>query len=166
MGVPPSDETVSLSNGAVLTGACCVALATLVPVALYQTGHLSRLPDPPSALFDTERITTSKAARPFGIPDALLGLGSFAATLALILLAKRDVRASKLLGAKLTLDASVAAFNATRQVASFGKLCSWCTGTALAAGVMAYFGRETIHDTWTDIASFAKTRIAQNGKIA
>jgi uncharacterized membrane protein len=133
-------------------------------VALYQTGYLSRLPDPPSTLFDSERITTSQVAHPFGIPDALLGLGSFGMTLALILLANRNVRAGKLLGAKLTLDASVAAFNATRQVASFGKLCSWCTGTALAAGVMAYAGRETIRETWADVASLTMTGLAEDWK--
>jgi uncharacterized membrane protein len=166
VGVPRSDQTLSLSSSVVLTGACCTALATLVPVALYQTGFLSRLPDPASALFDSEQITTSQAAHPFGIPDALLGLGSFGTTLALILLAKRYMPARRLLGAKLTLDASAAAFNATRQVASFGKLCSWCTGTALSAGVMAYAGRETIRDTWTDLASIAKTCLAENGKSA
>ena len=149
MGLRRPDETVPLSHGVVMTGACCTALATLVPVTLYQTGLLSRLPDPPSVFFDSGRITTSQAAYPFGIPDALLGLGSFGATLALILLEKRNARARKLLGAKLTLDASVAAFNATRQVITFGKLCSWCTGTALAAGVMAYCGRAMIRDTWT-----------------
>lgn len=166
MGVSRSDQTVSASNSAVLTGACCTALATLVPVALYQTGVLSRLPDPPSTLFDSERITTSQAAHPFGIPDALLGLGSFGTTLALILLAKHYDLARRLLGAKLTLDASAAAFNATRQVVAFGKLCSCCTGTALAAGVMAYAGRGTVRDTWTDVASLAKTCLAEDGKSA
>ncbi len=166
MEVPHSEHSSSLSGGPALAGACCVALATLVPVALYQTGVLSQLPDPPGALFDSERITTSQAAHPFGIPDALLGLGSFGATLALILLAKRSATARKLLGAKLTLDASAAAFNAARQVVSFGKLCSWCTGTALAAGVMAYAGRETIRDTWAAVTSGEETRVGTDAKSA
>lgn len=128
--------------------ACSVALATLVPVALYQTGMLSGLPDPPLNVFDSERITGSAEAHPFGIPDALLGLASFGATYALILCARRSKVADKLLGAKLTIDVSAAVVNATRQVTKFGKLCSWCTGTALAAGVMAYEGRQTIRKTW------------------
>ena len=130
-------------------GSCCVALATLAPVALYQAGILPRLPDPPLRVFDSQRITTSGEGHPFGIPDGWLGLASFGATLVLAILARRHRTAKKLLGAKLTLDASAAAFNATRQVVSFGKLCSWCTGTALAAGVMAYAGREAIQETWT-----------------
>jgi uncharacterized membrane protein len=60
--------------------ACCSALATLVPVTLYQVGALSSLPDPPSPIFDSESITTSRAANPLGIPDGVLGLASFGTT--------------------------------------------------------------------------------------
>jgi uncharacterized membrane protein len=141
-------EQGSGSGDTLLTAACCTALATLIPVALYQTGVLSDLPDPPSSIFDSERIVSSKIAHPLGVPDALLGLASFGTTLGLILLARHSPLAKKLLGAKLTLDGAAAAFNAGRQVVSFGKLCSYCTGTALAAGVMAYAGREVIADSW------------------
>ncbi len=141
------------SGDKLLIAGCCAALATLVPVTLYQTGALDRLPDPPFRVFDSERITMSRAAHPLGIPDGVLGLASFGGTLALALLARRHRAAKKLLGAKLALDASAAAFNASRQVVSFGKLCSWCTGTAIAAGVMAYAGRKTIKDAWVEAAS-------------
>jgi uncharacterized membrane protein len=140
-------------DDALLLGACCVALGTLVPVAMYQTGFLSRLLDPPMSVFDSERITMSKAAHPLGIPDALLGLANFSATLTLAILARRHRKARSLLGAKLVLDASAAAFNAGRQVFSFGKLCSWCTGTAISAGVMAYAGRDAIKDAMTTVAT-------------
>ena len=143
----PSNDG-SLRDTKPMMGACCVALATLVPVALYQTGVVSQLPDPPGRIFDSEGITGSAEAHPFGIPDALLGLGSFGTTLALILFAERSRVAGKLLGAKLTLDLSMAAFNTARQVVEFGKLCSWCTGTALAACAMAYLGRYAIRETW------------------
>jgi uncharacterized membrane protein len=139
---PPN--TSKSDNSPLLIAASCVALVTLVPVALYQLNVISELPDPPLGVFDSERITRSKAAHPFGIPDALLGLASFGTTLTLALLARRNKTAKKLLGVKLSMDASVAVFNAGRQVAEFGKLCSWCTGTALSAGVMAYAGRGSI----------------------
>jgi uncharacterized membrane protein len=147
----PEDESTSGGSDALLAGACCAALATLVPVALYQTGLVKRLPDPPSSVFDSQRIVSSKAAHPFGVPDSLLGLASFGATLALIFLARKSPVAKKLLGAKLTLDAAAGTFNAGRQVVSFGKLCSCCTGTAMCAGVMAYAGRDLIRDTWTSV---------------
>ncbi len=145
--MPSSSEALeTLPNADLMLYACCVTLATLVPVALYQTGAIGTLPDPPMPIFASEHITSSKAAHPLGIPDGILGLASFSATLGLILLAKKNSRTTRLLlGGKLLLDGGMAAFNTGRQVMSFGKLCSWCTGTALAAGVMVYAGRETIH---------------------
>ena len=128
--------------------ACGLALATLVPVALRQLQIIEHLPDPASAIFDSDAITGSKQAHPFGVPDAVLGLGSYGATLALALMARRAKgqrgMASSLLGAKLLVDGSAAAFNSVRQVVSFRKLCSWCMGTVVATAVMVYAGRRSI----------------------
>jgi uncharacterized membrane protein len=140
-----------------LIGACCVALGTLVPVAMYQTGLLRRLPDPPMRVFDSARITMSKAAHPLGIPDGLLGVASFSATLMLAIVARRHRRARTLLGAKLVVDASAAAFNACRQVFLFGKLCSWCMGTVLSTGVMAYAGRDAIKEATSTVATMGES---------
>lgn len=140
--------TGSATEDAVLLAASCVTIATLVPVLLYQTGAIRSLPDPPpSSLFASDKITKSKMAHPFGIPDTIPGLLNFGATLALILLARKSRVARRVLGAKLLLDGSAAAFNASRQVVGFGKLCSWCTGTALAAGVTVVAGRRIVSDT-------------------
>ncbi len=156
---------VSPEINPVVIGACCAALATLVPVALYQTGAIGSLPDPPSAIFDSKTITLSKAAHPLGIPDSLLGLASFGATLCLALLAKRSPLAKKLLGAKLAVDVAAASFNATRQVVSFGKLCSWCTGTAISAGVMGYAGRDLIAATWSEVEPAAQAYVTKAARI-
>jgi uncharacterized membrane protein len=156
----PDFLTGSQGGDAVLLGACCVTIATLIPVTLYQTGVLSSLPDPPSRIFDSEAITTSKVAHPLGVPDGVLGLASFGTTLALILAARRSPIAKRLLGAKLTMDAAAGAFNAGRQVVSFGKLCSWCTGTAIAAGMMAYAGRDLIRETWSGVDSVVESGLA------
>jgi len=51
---------------------------------------LSRLLDPPLSVFDSEGITASTAAHPFGVPDGPLGIASFGMTLSLIFLAKRN----------------------------------------------------------------------------
>lgn len=151
-----SQPTPLLKGDRLVIGCCYAALGTLVPVALYQTGILPRLPDPPLRIFDSERITMSGSAHPLGIPDGLLGLASFGMTLVLAFLARRHKTARQLLGTKLTLDASAAAFNTGRQVVCFGKLCSWCTGTAMATGMMAYGGREAIHETWSEALSMIK----------
>jgi uncharacterized membrane protein len=153
-----SSEKASCSdNRPLLIGASCAAIATLVPIALYQLGAIPQLPDPPLSVFDSERITMSKAAHPFGVPDALLGLANFGTSLTLALLSKRSRTARTLLGAKLVLDASAAAFNAGRQVVGFGKLCSWCTGTALSAGVMAYAGRSSIRNSLHAVTALAES---------
>ncbi len=162
--MPLEVERKTAAHDALLFGACCSALATLVPVALYQTGVISRLPDPPMSVFESERITMSKAAHPLGIPDALLGLISFSATLTLAILARRSRTARSLLGAKLALDASAAVFNAGRQVFSFGGLCSWCTGTAISAGVMAYAGRITIQDTFSEVMAIGRKMSVASGE--
>ncbi len=136
----PADRTIAVAG-------CCAAVGTLIPVALYQSGLMKHLPDPPGSIFDSERITSSRTAHPFGIPDSYPGLASYATTLGLVLLSGRSVVARRLLGAKLLGDAGLATFNAVRQVVSFGKLCSWCTGTALATAVVVYGGRDAVAET-------------------
>lgn len=130
----------------VALGACGVALGTLAAVALFQSGAIDKLPDPPGSVFDSERITLSKTAHPAGIPDSYLGLGSYAGTFGLLLLGNKYRWARRALGFKLAADAGAAGFNAVRQVVVFGKLCSWCTGTALATAVMVYGGRAAVAD--------------------
>jgi uncharacterized membrane protein len=120
------------------------ALATLIPVAAHQLGWIDHLPDPPTRLFASDAITESKAAHPLGVPDSLLGLGSYGATLGLVLTARKYPGVSGLLAAKLLADSSLAGFNMARQIVSFRKLCSWCTGTALCTAAMLIAGRTLI----------------------
>ncbi len=129
--------------------ACGVAMATMVPVALFQTGIVHHLPDPPRQLlgryFASEKITDSKVAHPFGVPDSLLGLASYGTTLALALCAPHSRIARKSLGAKLLLDGSMAARNTWKQFATFKRVCSWCMATAVSTAVMVTAGRQYLH---------------------
>jgi uncharacterized membrane protein len=133
-----------LRANALLIAATSTALLTLLPVAAHQLGGLAHLPDPPGELFASDRITESKTAHPLGIPDSLLGLGSYGITLSLILLARSHPKARRFLTLKLVGDGAVAAFNVVRQVVTFGKICSWCTGTALCTAVMVAADRSSI----------------------
>ncbi len=119
-------------------------MATLLPVVAHQLGALASLPDPPSSWFASDRITDSKAAHPLGIPDGILGIGGYGATLTLILLARSHPKARRMLALKLLLDGSMAGFNMVRQIVGFGKLCSWCTGTAICTAAMVFAGRKVI----------------------
>ena len=127
-----------------LAVACCsVAIASLVPVALVQLHAIDDLPDPPLRLFDSKMVVTSKSAYRFGIPDGVLGLGSYGVTLALLIAAKPSrplVR--KALRAKLALDGTMAVRNARKQVTQFSRVCFWCMGTAVATAGIIYFARK------------------------
>jgi uncharacterized membrane protein len=123
---------------------CSVAILSLLPVAAHQLGGLKHLPDPAGDIFDSDKITESKAAHPLGVPDSLPGIASYTVTLALLLTARRSKVARALLGLKLSADASAAGFNVVRQVVTFRKICSWCTATAAATGPMVYFGKKML----------------------
>ncbi len=129
-----------LESPALAVVAASAAIGTLVPVALYQCHAIEHLPDPPGDWFDSDEITGSKSAHPAGVPDSLLGLASYGTTLALVLAARHSPVARKLLRAKLVVDGGMASVNVVKQVVSFGKLCSWCTGTALATAVLVPVG--------------------------
>ncbi len=131
-------------RNAALLAANAGALAALIPVAMKQLGGIDHLPDPPGAVFDSDGITGSQAAHPLGVPDSLPGLANFGVTLALALTARENAKVRPLLAGKLVLDGGFAAFNMGRQVVSFRKLCSWCTGTALCAFAMVWAGRKLI----------------------
>jgi uncharacterized membrane protein len=120
--------------------AASAAIATLVPVALYQCHAIRKLPDPPGAWFDSEKITSSKDAHPMGVPDSLPGLASYSVTLALAIASRQSPVARRIFAAKLVADGAMASYNVVRQVVSFRRLCSWCTGTALATAVLVPAG--------------------------
>jgi uncharacterized membrane protein len=129
---------------AMLIVATSAALLTLLPVAAHQLGSLAHLPDPPGKIFASDAITESSVANPWGIPDSLLGLGSYGVTLSLVLIARSHAGARKLLALKLVGDGAAAAFNVGRQIVRFRRICFLCMGTALCTGAMIVAGRSLI----------------------
>lgn len=110
------------------------AVVSLIPVVLRQTGVIEHLPDPAGEVWDSDGIVMSKAAHPMGVPDGVLGIASYAATIALLADGRCVARA------KLVCDASAAGFNVVRQVVKFGRLCSWCMAAAVFTVPMVVFG--------------------------
>jgi uncharacterized membrane protein len=127
-----------------LVVATSAALLTLAPIAARQLGLIDHLPDPPQKIFASDKITGSSLAHPLGVPDSLLGIASYSASLTLALLARERPLARKLLAAKLVTDGAVAGINTARQIASFRKLCSWCAATLLCTAIMLVAGRKII----------------------
>lgn len=131
-----------------------MAIATLVPVALFQYGLLKHLPDPPGNLFASDVITSSKAAHPFDIPDSALGLASYSITLGLALGAPYHRLTRKALGVKLFVDSGFVAVNTVRQLVAFKRACSWCMLTGAATAVMVAAGREYLSEHRPDCCKF------------
>lgn len=140
--VGPMVPDRSLHHG-LAVACCCAAIGTLVPVAMLQLGKIHDLPDLPGRMFNTRKIVLSKSAFPLGIPDAMLGIGSYAVTLLLLTTAKpgRPVLRAALRG-KLMLDGAMAARNTRKQMTKFGRICTWCTGTAIATAGVVHFARK------------------------
>ncbi len=108
---------------------CSIAMVGLGAIAGYQLGWLKKLPDPPVRVFNSERIVTSRDAyKLLGIPDALLGLGSYGTTLALAWNHHRSPTetSSLLLTGKIAFDVYQAASHSITQWTQFHKLCAWC----------------------------------------
>uniref|UniRef100_A0A7V4XRZ6 Vitamin K epoxide reductase family protein n=1 Tax=Acidobacterium capsulatum TaxID=33075 RepID=A0A7V4XRZ6_9BACT len=122
-----------------MIASCVAAIGTLVPVALYQSGVIEHLPEPPGGRFDSDRLTMAKGSRPLGIPDSYLGLASYGTTLGLLLSPSRSPAMNVARHAKLGLDAAMAATKVAGQVRK-GRYCSWCLGTAAATAAMMWFG--------------------------
>lgn len=122
---------------------CCVAIGSLVPVVMLQLGKIDDLPDFPARIFNTKKIVLSKSAFPLGIPDGMLGIGSYAVTLLLLTTAKpsRPLLQAALRG-KLMVDGAMAARNTRKQITNFGRICTWCMGTAVATAGVVYFARK------------------------
>jgi len=85
-------------------------MASLASLSLYQMGIFKRLAEPPIPVLDARKVNGSAEA--YGIlntPDAVLGLGSYAATLGLIAMSGPDRARSQAwiplaLAAKSSLD--------------------------------------------------------------
>ncbi len=80
-----------LARRRAVVGASLAAMGALGVIALYQMGVIGRLPDPPLPGFDADKVHGSgEAYAILAVPDALLGLGSYAATAALAAMGAPD----------------------------------------------------------------------------
>lgn len=109
-----------------------VAAGCMGIIALYQMGVIPHLPEPPIPGFDADEVDASEEAyERFAMPDAVLGLGSYAATLALIAAGGEDRARTRpwlplALAAKAGLDAAQAAKLTWDQWAKHRAFCSYC----------------------------------------
>jgi hypothetical protein len=113
-------------------GLFLAASASMSVIALYQLGILNRVPEPPLSRFASDDITGSaKAYSLLATPDAVLALGSYAATMTLAAMGSPD-RANEqpllpiALAAKVGFDAIVAAKYTLDEWRKHRAFCFWC----------------------------------------
>ncbi|HEX2253955.1 MAG TPA: vitamin K epoxide reductase family protein [Thermoanaerobaculia bacterium] len=113
------------------------AAGTMALIALYQSGLIRHLPEPPLPHLDADAVDAS--AQAFGklaVGDGFLGLGSYAATATLAAMGPAD-RAERMplvplaLAVKALADAAQAGKLSWDQWAKHRAFCTWCL---LAAG--------------------------------
>jgi uncharacterized membrane protein len=137
------NSTPYLRNRRCIAGLCVVGMAGLSAVAMYQMGLVKKLPELPFPVFDSEKVISSDAAySQFGVPDGVLGIASYAITLALAAAggadrARTDPALPLALAVKVGFDVYQAARHSASQWPEHHGFCSWCLLPAVASFAMA-----------------------------
>ncbi|MGD9889839.1 MAG: vitamin K epoxide reductase family protein [Dehalococcoidia bacterium] len=114
------------------------AIAALTPVALYQMGLLKHLPEPPLPRLNADEVDAApEAYKLLSMPDAVLGIGSYAATMALAAMGGADRAHTQpwiplLLAGKALVDTANAGRLSWDQWAKHRAFCFWCMLAAVA----------------------------------
>jgi len=116
-----------------------VEAVSLGMVALYQTGVIPHLPDPPVHVFDSDRVDASRDAyKLLAVPDAALGITNAGVTLTFAAIGRSDRYRRQpwlplLLAGKISFDAAQAARLFVNQLTKQHALCFYCTVAAFAS---------------------------------
>lgn len=112
-----------------------IGLADFIPISLYQLGVIRHLPDPPGSVFNSDKVNRSEEAQIAGIPDGVVSLLMYGATMVITgatlarVLPKGISR--WLLGGLLFGQAAGGAYYLTNMVTVQKKICPYCVTGAL-----------------------------------
>lgn len=132
-----------LAGRRAVVGASLAAMGSLGVIALYQMGLIAHLPDPPLPGFDADKVHGSaEAYARLVTPDALLGLGSYAATALLAAMGGPDRATTRpwiplALAAKVAFDVTQAGRLTLNEVTKQRALSAWSLLTTGATGATA-----------------------------
>jgi short-subunit dehydrogenase/uncharacterized membrane protein len=121
-----------------VVGLSLVASASMALIALYQMGIIKHLPEPPLRMLDADKVDASaEAYEKFNMPDAILGFGSYAATMGLAAMGGPDrVKETPwiplALAAKVAFDVVNAGKLSVDQWTKHRAFCFWCLIAATA----------------------------------
>ncbi len=119
-------------------GLSLTAAASMGLISLYQMGIIKHLPEPPLPGFNADKVDAApEAYKTLSMPDAVLGLGSYAATMTLAAMGGADRARTQpwiplALAAKVAIDVSQAGRLTVNQWTKQKAFCFWCL-TASAA---------------------------------
>lgn len=111
----------------------------LAVISLYQIGLIRHVPEPPLPHFDADKVNASPDAyRRLNMPDGILGMGSYAVTMALAAAGGEDRVSSSpwlplALAGKVGLDTAIAVQLTLDQARKQHAFCLWCLLTSAAS---------------------------------
>jgi hypothetical protein len=136
-------ESKFLRNRRGVVALSTLASASMALIALYQMGAIRHLPEPPLPHLDADKVDASaEAFEKLHTPDAVLGLGSYAATMSLAAMGGAERHREMplvpiALAAKVAFDVANAAKLSVDQWTKHKAFCFWCLLAAGATFAMA-----------------------------
>lgn len=136
-------STPNLRRRRGIVGLSMAASASMGLIALYQMGIIPHLPEPPLPKLDADRVDASaEAYEKLATPDAVLGLGSYVATMGLAAMGGADRAREQpwiplALCAKMLFDVGQAVRLSVDQATKQKAFCFWCLLAAAATLVSA-----------------------------
>ncbi len=121
-----------------IVGLSLISVASMSIITLYQMGLIEHLPEPPAPYLDADKVDASaEAYEKLSVPDATLGLLSYAVTIVLAAMGGTDRARSRsylplALLAKTLVDATQAGKLTVDQWTKHRTFCSWCVLAAIA----------------------------------
>lgn len=122
----------SLKRRRGIIGLSLAAAGSMGLITLYQTGIIHHLPEPPLPGLNADKVDASdEAYSRFSVPDGVLGLGSYAATLGLAAIGGADRARTQpwlplALAAKVAFDMTQAIRLTYQQPTKYHAYCFWC----------------------------------------
>lgn len=117
-----------------LAALAAVGLVDFSLISLFQLGYIKKLPDLPGKVFDTTKVNSSKDAVILGIPDGVISLAAYTATMLLATAAISYKKKSRVLDVALAGvvlgQAAGAGQYLVNMVAVQKKACVYCIAGA------------------------------------
>jgi len=92
-----NDSSIPTQSRRQIAALAALGLVDFSLISLFQMGYIKELPDLPGELFDTKKVNTAKDAVLLGLPDGVISLGGYTATIILAMAATKYKKQSRLL---------------------------------------------------------------------